>query len=305
MSPELLKQIQLASTGQQTTSIRDLGFQFIKHTREHCAKSTVYSRQSRIGKLIVFLESAGIHDLSQVNNSVLAIYFNQCAESCTVSTVNATKKTVKSFFNWIDQCKEMDTPVRVDNIAMGKEGKRHPRYINSDEVNKVINCRQIAYVDRLLTAVNFGLGLRASELSNIRMGDIHDTDQLRVIGKGNVERSVTIPSSVLAMIELYTNLSPYELTPDSYLFQSFWRGEWRKMDAKTIWRRLKTVFLKVCGIDMSPHWLRHSYAVDLLSKGCDLVTIQKSLGHTDIKVTQTYLNIGNEIVSQQIHKFLG
>jgi len=300
MSPELILRIQQASAGLHTSSITLLAKEFIEYTERCCSPSTVPARRSRINRLVQFLNYAGISDISGLNNSVLSIYFEQLDGK--PSSINAARKTIKSFINWIEQYKEIATPVRVSAIGLVKEGKQNPRYLNADVVRELINDTNIPYIDRLLIAIGFGLGFRANEISNIKLSDISG-DRITTVGKGNIERVVVVPSFVLGMIETYRQLSPYPL--DSYLFQSYWRGEWNKMDAKTIWRRLKPIFTNAGYPEASPHWLRHSYAVNLLVRGCDLVTIQKSLGHSSLLVTQRYLGIDDKLLAENIHKYLG
>jgi len=147
------------------------------------------------------------------------------------------------------------------------------------------------------------MGLRAGEISNMKASDI-DGDRLHIRGKGDDDRTVTIPRSVQLMLETYVQIAPYSVEGDAYIFQSFWRGEYHRMSEKTIWKRVKNVFMRVCSVDTWPHALRHSYAIDLLMKGCDIVTVQKSLGHTDIKITQIYLDIAQDLVAKQIHKYI-
>jgi len=244
--------------------------------------------------------SAGIIDISELNNSVLSIYFEQLTGK--PSSINATRKTIKGFINWIEQYKEISTPVRVHAIGLIKEGKQNPRYLEARIVGQLINDTQIRYIDRLLIAVGFGLGFRANEISNIRLADISE-DRITTVGKGSIERTVVIPGYVKSMIDTYVQIAPYPI--NGFLFQSYWRGEWNKMDAKTIWRRLKPIFTTAGYPEASPHWLRHSYAVNLLQRGCDLVTIQKSLGHSSLLVTQRYLGIDDKLVAENIHKYLG
>lgn len=303
MSPELIERIRLASVGVQTTSVRGLAEGFLDYTAKHCSRSTLPARKCRINRLVAFLESAGIHDISSVNNAVLSIYFDQLKDA-KPSSQNASRKTVKSFINWIEGAREIDTPVKVNSIAIVKEGKRNPRYLRSEDIETMINNRNIPFVDRLILACGSLMGLRAGEIAGIRMKDMHG-DEIEVVGKGDNQRIVTIPSVVSTMVDLYLQMSPYPLSDDDYLFQTRYKHEWKCMTAKTIWRRLKTIFEHEGFPEASTHWLRHSYAVGLLLKGCDLITIQKSLGHSDLKVTQKYLNIANEIVKENIHKHLG
>lgn len=303
MSPELIERIRLASVGQSNTSLVVLTEQYQRYCEIHCATSTLRPRMCRLKSFGEFLLKAGLNDVLELNNAVLSIFFDEYALGVKTSSANAMRRDVKAFISWVEGYKEIGTFVRIGSIGLAKEGKRNPRYIDSNVVEQLINSHEFSYLDRLLIAVGFGLGLRASEMANMKIADIVG-DQLDVVGKGDQERSVTIPQYVAKMIDTYLQMAPYSIN-NGYIFQSYWRGEWRQMKPKTIWRRLKNIFVVAGYPEASPHWLRHSYAVDLLQKGCDIVTIQKSLGHSDIAVTQKYLNIANEIVAKNIHKYLG
>ena len=302
MSPEIKQMVAMASSGVQTTSIYSLASDFISYSHANRSKGTMPARICRMKNFTGFLLEAGINDISQLNTAVIDIYFDKALEEVTPSTKNATRAVVKAFINWIEDVKGVETPVRTSSIKLTKEGRTNPKYIDFEQITQVINSHDVQYVDRLLVAVASMMGLRASEIADMKFSDIRG-DQLSVCGKGDNERSVTIPNTVKGMIDIYIQLAPYYIKDDSYLFQSYWRGEWNQMTAKTIWRRIKEVFKRTCNIDVWPHKLRHSYAVYLLLNGCDIITIQKSLGHTDVKITQGYLNIADTVVSNQIHKF--
>lgn len=302
MSPELVRKIQAASAGISSTSLVALKKQYMEHSVTHCSANTIPGRRSRLRRFIQFMVQAGITDVTEVNNSVIAIYCSQLTGK--ESSINANIRVIRGFFSWIAEYKEFPITVDPQRIKHIEEPKPTPKYIEFSIIESVIDNQSIAYVDRLLTAMASMLGLRAFEIANVRMCDI-DKDQLHLIGKGKVEASVTIPAKVQRMVEVYRMLAPYRLDDDDYLFQSLWRGEYRKMSPKTIWSRLVVVFERVAQRKVTTHWLRHSYAVHLLLQGCDLVTIQKSLRHADLTTTQIYLNITDKVVSSQIHKYLG
>src|SRR5690606_31400769 len=91
--------------------------------------------------------------------------------------------------------------------------------------------------------------------------------------------------------------------PHDYLFQNLYKGYGQKMTVGTARLRIQKEFLKH-GIKMFPHQLRHTFAVTLLRNGCDIVTIQKLLGHADIQTTQVYLNVENSFLRERHKMFL-
>lgn len=304
MSPELLEKIRLASDGIQVTSIHQLVQEFIVWTTNNCTEGTLTTRRSRINKFSRFAYEAGISEISQLNNAILSIYFENKLSHLEVTSRNADKKVIKAFINWVEEYKEIPTQVRVNAIKMAKEPKQNPKYLDFSIIEKLIDGNEIAYMDRLLIAMASMTGLRASEIASLKPSHITD-DRLEVRGKGNNEGTVTIPAKVMKMIETYIQLAPYPVGKEDYVFKSLWRGEWNQITGRTIWRRVSTIFMRIYGIKTSPHPLRHSYAVHLLLSGCDIVTIQRSLRHTDIKITQRYLNIADLVVSKNIHSILG
>ncbi|MEM3353116.1 MAG: tyrosine-type recombinase/integrase, partial [Saccharolobus sp.] len=57
-----------------------------------------------------------------------------------------------------------------------------------------------------------------------------------------------------------------------------------------LYRKLKRLGEKV-GIDLRPHVLRHTFATLSLKRGMNLITLQKLLGHKDLKTTQIYTHL--------------
>lgn len=305
MSPELAEQIRLATAGVRNTSIRSLASEYLEHTARRLSPNTMPARMVRLRRFCNFMQSAGVTDVYELNNTVVTIYFEQLPAGNKATSRNADRMVVKSFISWIEEYKEIKLNVRKSGVKPEKTPKRLPRYLPAQIIEqRVIHSMQVAYIDRLIVACAFKLGLRVSELSNLRLRDF-ESDEMHVVGKGDKERMVVIPGLVTQMVRTYTEIAPYTLGPDDYLFQTFWRGEWRQMPPKSLWSHVRTVFQRQCDAEVSPKWMRSSYAVDLLLKGCDIVTVQKSLGHTDLKITQIYAELADDAIKEQIHKYLG
>ena len=109
-------------------------------------------------------------------------------------------------------------------------------------------------------------------------------------GKGKRDRDIPLSSKLLDVLRDYWRW----MKPKTYLFPGTRRG-WRTdvpISPKMMWAACREAAVRA-GLDpkISPHCLRHSYATHLLEAGTDLYTIQKLLGHADLRHTLVYLHL--------------
>ncbi len=142
----------------------------------------------------------------------------------------------------------------------------------------------------------YGCGLRAQELSGLRLEDIDlDSGFVRVVGKGNKERRVPLGTPIRQALESYLkDARPGWVRPTSgrHVLLST-RG--RPFSRQSIWKLVKSAAL-AADLDprVSPHTLRHSFATDLLRGGADLRSVQEMLGHASIDTTQIYTGLAQD-----------
>jgi len=133
--------------------------------------------------------------------------------------------------------------------------------------------------------------LRVSELVNLKKQDFNFQEGLIHIklSKGKKDRFVKIPDSIKEELKSYSMLNNKEI-----FFPSNRGG---KLTTATIQKIIKNSAKKAnIKKNVHPHTLRHSFATHLLEQGIDLRIIQKLLGHSDIKTTQIYLSVSNQLI---------
>ena len=118
-------------------------------------------------------------------------------------------------------------------------------------------------------------------------------DSLRVIGKGNKERTVYLNdacrAALDAWLEVRRNLVPVRV---SAMFLSNLRT---RISVDSVQVMVKK-YLKRAGLDASlysTHKLRHTAATLMLQNGVDVRTLQEVLGHENLNTTQIYTHIDN------------
>ena len=190
---------------------------------------------------------------------------------------------------------------RTDNPAQDvpppKAAKRLPHVMSEPEVAKLLRTRVAGKSDfqRMRDAAMMELlyasGIRRAELVGLNISDVDlDRRLMRVIGKGNKQRTVFINQAAANAIRAYLGVRPR--TPDEALFLSKRKTRLSHRQAWVIFRQ----FAELSGLTkhVTPHVMRHSFATHLLENGADLMTIKELLGHESLSTTQIYTNVSLE-----------
>jgi len=190
-------------------------------------------------------------------------------------------------------------------IKLGRP--RKPRTIIKDVLSEAEITRMIAITKNIrekaiITLLAYS-GIRNKELCNLRVCDINLGDNMvRVLsGKGSRDRLIHISGDCSRVLLEYLN--QYQRTPEDYLFTTLAKNE--KYSSWAL-RKLMKVLAKRADIRkrVYPHLLRHSLAVNLLRRGCNLVLIQRQLGHAYISSTEIYIASFPQRVQSQYHLFI-
>jgi site-specific recombinase XerD len=141
---------------------------------------------------------------------------------------------------------------------------------------------------KLLLLLGYGSGLRRSEVVSLKWEDILFDEHKMIIrqSKGNKDRVVMLPYSVVAYLENYRKL----YNSDCWVFPGQYKGE--ALSAGTMYEVMKKAVEKM-GLDKNAtvHTLRHSFGTHLLENGTDIRYIQQLLGHSSIRTTMVYTHI--------------
>ena len=149
--------------------------------------------------------------------------------------------------------------------------------------------------DRALLELLYATGCRASELSNLKLDDVHlDEGYCLCRGKGDKERLVPLGRRAIVAFREWLEkerpaLAARVESPPRWALLSY-RG--RRLRRERIWELLKRYVARIgAPSSCSPHTLRHSFATHLLAGGADLRQVQEMLGHASIATTQIYTHV--------------
>jgi site-specific recombinase XerD len=204
---------------------------------------------------------------------------------------------LRRFFRYltIEGRRDDDPMVGVD---APKLPKRLPVVLKEDDVARLLRTPPPAgrtefqrLRDRAILEVLYASGVRRAEIAGLNLHDV-DIERriMRVLGKGNKQRTVLINQAAADAMLLYLAHRPR--TSDDAFFVGR-RGA--RLGVRAIWSVVKTVE-KLSGMTLhaTPHVMRHSFATHLLENGADLMTIKELLGHESLATTQIYTNVSVE-----------
>lgn len=159
-----------------------------------------------------------------------------------------------------------------------------PTILSREEVAQLLHAAR-SPSERILLMTLYATGVRCSELTHLKIGDI---DSQRMIvhirgGKGRKDRDVMLSPRLLTALR--THWCYYHRKSSTWLFPSNYRKD-RPIDTKTVWYACHKSAQRA-GLQkrVHPHTLRHCFATHLYEAGTDLRAIQVLLGHEDLKDT--------------------
>ena len=203
--------------------------------------------------------------------------------------------TIRSFYNYLcnkthqiteNPCKDIDTP---------KTRKSLPRYLTLDQSVSLLEAVDGPHKERdyCILTLFLNCGLRISELIGLDITDIRE-DALRVLGKGNKERTVYLNEACQEALRSYLAVRrPISGKDRNALFLS---DRNQRISRATVHVLVKK-YLTMAGLDStqySAHKLRHTAATLMLQNGVDVKAVQEVLGHEHLNTTEIYTHIDNE-----------
>ncbi|MFM9032968.1 MAG: tyrosine recombinase XerC [Mycobacterium sp.] len=252
--------------------------------------------------LFAFLEErAPLSGLDGLNLPLLRAWLAaQAAAGAARTTLARRTSAVKTFTAWATR-RGMLSADPAARLQVPKAHRTLPAVLRQDQALAAMAAADLgaeqrdplALRDKLIVEMLYATGIRVSELCGLDVDDV-DTDRrlLRVLGKGNKQRTVPFGRPALAALsDWLADGRPALVNSDSgpaLLLGP--RG--RRLDPRQARTVVHQTVAAVDGApDIGPHGLRHSAATHLLEGGADLRVVQELLGHSTLATTQLYTHV--------------
>jgi len=250
------------------------------------SQNTIKTYVNEFAQLLYILKDFPVQNLTPER---LKSYFLYCINQKQISEnhLHSRLNAVKFYFEKVLHQEKMFL-----DIPRPKKPLLLPKALNTLEIQKIISHTENPK-HKLILQLCYGMGLRVSEIVNLKVQDI-DSKSMRVLiqqGKGKKDRYVNLPESILQELRAYYKF----FRPKEFLFEGLYGGKYSARSAQAVFKQAmsKAGIKKNVGI----HSLRHSYATHLLEYGTDITLIQKLMGHQDLKTTLGYTHVADRNLS--------
>ena len=270
---------------------------FVQYMREirKTSDNTVVSYERDLRKMNQFFQEQGIEQVSQITATGLNSYILfQEKMGRKPSTVSRSVTALKAFFHYLQKEGYMEEDIAED-LKAPKVEKKAPAVLTREETVRLLeeakgkSPKELR--DSAMLELLYATGIRVSELISLKVTDVNMQMEYITCRDGSRERIVPFGAVAKLALEQYLQEGRPAMaeTGGTYLFTNC---SGQAMSRQGFWKLVKAYGRKA-GItgELTPHTLRHSFAVHLVSNGADLHSVKEMLGHSDISTTQMYLNM--------------
>jgi integrase/recombinase XerD len=257
--------------------------------------NTVAAYRNDLEQFAAFLGSThGLVSWAELSPTELADFIAYLRQRQYAETTVARKlAAVKSFCQFLKEQGILEANP-ADRLPSPKVGRFTPRAITPEEVTALITAASSdpspeGLRDRAMLVTLYATGMRVSELTALNVGDV-DLERGLVRVNRNPERPRWVPLNP----EAVATLQEYLQTGRPLLVQRpdepalFLNHRGSRLTRQGFWLILKQYADQAGVPEVTPHTLRHSFALHALSQGCELRELQRILGHVSPATTLVY-----------------
>ena len=241
-------------------------------------------------------EGVDVAEAKQLNISDYLAHLEQ--EGRSGATVSRNLASLKNFYSYVVSTGFMEsTPVTEIRVDRGE--KKLPQILTGREIELLLaqpsNVDSKGIRDKAMLEIMYATGMRVTELIELDMDDVNL--ELGIIKCAGARKSRSIPlyPAALKALSVYITEVRRGMLADPGEQALFVNVGGVRMSRQGFWKILKhyqaTAHIEK---EITPHTLRHSFAVHLLENGADLGSVQELMGHSDISSTQLYTHMINQ-----------
>ncbi len=261
--------------------------------------NTIAAYRNDLNQFLEYLQH--VDDWVKVRKNSIILYVLHLRERDYAPTTVARKAAcLKSFFHFlVEEGIIKDDPAAT--LTSPRVERHLPRGISQEEVARLLaqpgeSSTAKDLRDKALLELLYASGMRVSELVSLNLEDIDlALGSVRCLGKGSKERLIPIHPEATQALERYLEEGRPKLVGDEAERALFLNMRGSRLTRQGLWLIVKEQAQAAgLGDEVTPHTLRHSFAIHVLDGGLNLRQVQELLGHASISTTQVYTHIATD-----------
>ncbi len=265
---------------------------------KQASSNTIASYMRDIQQYAQWLKESEETDVVEATQLHISRYLSNLeTEGRSAATVSRNLASLKNFYAYLVSSGFLEKSPVVD-IHVDRGEKKLPQILTGREIELLLAqpvCVDAkGFRDKAMLEVMYATGIRVTELIELDVDDVNL--ELGIIKCSGAKKSRSIPlyPAALKALSMYLKDIRNVMVVDPEEQALFVNVGGSRMSRQGFWKILKH-YQTTARIDkeITPHTLRHSFAVHLLENGADLGSLQELMGHSDISSTQLYTQMVN------------
>lgn len=275
---------------------------------KQASANTVCSYMRDIRQFSQWLQAAGNTQMLNVTQQNILDYLHDLQQQGkSAATASRTLASLKNFYSYVVSAGFLEESPVTPDIHVDRGEKKLPQILTGKEVELLLtqpSCTDPkGFRDKAMLEVMYATGIRVTELIDLDVEDVNLELGILKCGADKKMRTIPLYPGALRALTTYIKEIRHLMVADPTEKALFVNVGGSRMSRQGFWKILKFYQTKA-GIEkeITPHTLRHSFAVHLLENGADLGSLQELMGHSDISSTQLYTHMINQKIKSVYEK---
>ena len=267
---------------------------------KQASANTVFSYMRDIRQYAQWLQQNGEVDVLDATQLNISMYLEHLqSEGRSAATVSRSLASLKNFYSYVVTTGFLETSPVTAQIHVDRGEKKLPSVLTGKEIERLLaqpSCVDAkGYRDKAMLEVMYATGIRVTELIDLNVEDVNlELGSIKCSGAKKT-RAIPLYPAALRALTVYLKDVRDSMVADPSENALFVNVSGVRMSRQGFWKIMKFYQSKAhIEKEITPHTLRHSFAVHLLENGADLNSVQELMGHSDISSTQMYTQMINQ-----------
>ncbi len=268
---------------------------YLKNSK-NASENTIVSYERDLRCFNHYMDTTGVSKIARINKTnMMSFIYNLQKCDKAAATISRNIASLRAYFQFLLK-KGIVEENPAASLDVPKVEKKFPEILSLDKVELLLDQPSRkdpkGIRDKAMLELLYATGIRVTELITLKTSDISlSLEYIKCCGKDRT-RIIPLGSKAVDALDDYMNQVRFAMIREPKEEMLFVNCNGMPMTRQGFWKIIKS-YAKKAGIqeDITPHMLRHSFAVHLIENGADLQSVQEMLGHSDISTTQIYAKI--------------